>query len=130
MSADKYRCRFSCQMATIVYITSFSDIFTIDVISMYCLGCLQARSKVAGTLKPYHVSPISLFIVGKYRAFVQKKGKNARKRFWEVMSTRIVHRKSALTFSAPKFSCALRNTRKSFREIHKTVLGAENFRVI
>ena len=35
--------------------------------------------------------------------------------------------KSDVIFSGPKFSCALRNTRKSFRELYGTVFGPETF---
>ena len=107
-------------------ITSFSDIFTIDGISMYCLGCLQSRPKVAGT-RAVSCIPHPPNQCWKTTRFFPKKGKTHEKRFWEVMSTRIVHRKSDLIFSALKFPCALRNTRKSFREFHKTVFGAEKF---
>ena len=35
--------------------------------------------------------------------------------------------KSDVIFSGPKLSCALRNTRKSFRELYGTVFGPEKF---
>jgi len=35
--------------------------------------------------------------------------------------------KTDVIFSGPKFSCALRNIRKSFRELYGTVFGPETF---
>ena len=40
------------------------------------LVCTTIPPKVVGTLELYHVSPIPLTNVGKYRVFSNKKGKN------------------------------------------------------
>ena len=40
------------------------------------LVCTTIPPKVVGTLELYHVSPIPLINVGKYRVFSNKKGKN------------------------------------------------------
>ena len=75
---------------------------------MYCLGCLvwTRRAPIPAILfQMKHLKNV----FGRWRVPVKFTGK------------------SGVIFSGPKFSCALRNTRKSFRELYGTVFGPETF---
>ena len=75
---------------------------------MYCLGCLVWIRRAPMPAILFQMKhPKNVF--GRWRVPVKFTGK------------------SDVIFSGPKFSCALRNTRKSFRELYGTVFGPEKF---
>ena len=88
--------------------TSFARIFAIEVLTIYCLGCLGWTRRAPMPAILFQMKhPKNVF--GRWRVPVKFTGK------------------SDVIFSGPKLSCALRNTRKSFRELYGTVFGPEKF---
>ena len=88
--------------------TSFSRIFAIEVLTMYCLGCLVWTWRAPTPAILFQMKhPKNVF--GRWRVPVKFTGK------------------SNVIFSGPKLSCALRNTPKSFRELYGTVFVPEKF---
>ena len=88
--------------------TSFSRIFAIEVLTMYCLGCLVCTRRAPTPAILFQMKhPKNVF--GRWRVPVKFTGK------------------SDVIFSGPKLSCALRNTPKSFRELYGTVFVPEKF---
>ena len=88
--------------------TSFSRKFAIEVLTIYCLGCLVWTKRAPMTAILFQMKdPKNVF--GRWRVPVKSTGE------------------SYVIFSGPKLSCALRNTPKSFRELYGTVFVAEKF---